>query len=447
MRCSEFSSRLAVTALVITLFGLSACGANHNSIYRSRTVEHNKPSLTMIDAKQRVILTSPTKASNPNSPLVRMCAEPSPDVFSVFAMSLGAGARFGQSDTKAIEAAANFALATAEQGSTIPRTQTVNMLREMMYRTCERYLNGEITDLEMSVQAVRDQRMMASTLAIEQLTGTITPAPVFIGARSNGESGSSSSDAVVAIAKAQKARSEAAAAYAELEATKPTCNELGALKPEEVKADATKQAKKDKCDAAANKRDETANNVKELVKASSEGGIPVAATTKIVSSVGTASGSRADKESIAAVANAVTEIVAMNYDQDEFLLFCIKQISGDAIDPEIKTTCINYVQAGIGASIEKLRNTEGYINTLSRVKSSLEVKFNRFWPSVVSDNDSSAADSTRLRQRIEIYLASQQIRPFGADVLDEIKSKTKKAEIEKLFNSLVDEIKMGLISQ
>jgi hypothetical protein len=59
----------------------------------------------------------------------------------------------------------------SENASSIERSQTVNILRESMYRTCERYLSGAISKEEFIVQAARDQRTMVQVLAIEQLTG------------------------------------------------------------------------------------------------------------------------------------------------------------------------------------------------------------------------------------------------------------------------------------
>jgi hypothetical protein len=63
------------------------------------------------------------------------------------------------------------------------------MLKEMMYRTCERYLNGQISELEYPIIAARDQRIMTSILAIEQLTGGVFQKPVVIGGGGNASAG------------------------------------------------------------------------------------------------------------------------------------------------------------------------------------------------------------------------------------------------------------------
>jgi ABC-type uncharacterized transport system auxiliary subunit len=130
------------------LVALAGCSANHHSIYRHQVVE--APSLTVVDAKQRAILSAAPKTGKVAENL-RFCAEPSPDVFAVIAQALSAGGSFGQNgDPKTVQAALNAAFSSSEQGSTIPRTQTTNMLREVMYRTCERFISGGISAVELS---------------------------------------------------------------------------------------------------------------------------------------------------------------------------------------------------------------------------------------------------------------------------------------------------------
>lgn len=134
---------------------LAGCSANHKSIYRHESVASGS-SITLTDAKQRTILSNVRVGggtSADEAQVRRFCAEPSPDVF---AQSLSAGGTFGQqADPKAIELALNAAFALSEQGSTIARTQTITMLRELMYGTCERHLNGSIASLELPPQAIR----------------------------------------------------------------------------------------------------------------------------------------------------------------------------------------------------------------------------------------------------------------------------------------------------
>jgi hypothetical protein len=106
---------------------------------------------------------------NGNLDIVRFCAEPPPDVFTAIASSLGLEASFSQASAK--DAAAKLASTISENAATIERTQTVNILREAMYRNCERYLSGAISEEEFIVQAARDQQLIVQVLAVEQITG------------------------------------------------------------------------------------------------------------------------------------------------------------------------------------------------------------------------------------------------------------------------------------
>ncbi len=111
----------------------------------------------------------------------RICAEAAPDVFSALSASASLSADVA---TKSGRAAA----AIAESAGTIERTQTVNLLRESLYHTCLRYLNGSIGRAQLVVQAARDQRAMVKVLAIEQLTRTVRPPSTIIAAPSTSSS-------------------------------------------------------------------------------------------------------------------------------------------------------------------------------------------------------------------------------------------------------------------
>jgi len=130
-----------------------------------------------IDAKQRVVLFTKIPDPHPNSGapgttttttsttgedgkthqevvtvkggLISVtCAEPSPDALSALSASIGGGI----SDPKV---AANFALAQSESAASIGlRTQSIQLLRDGMYRLCEGYAAGAISADDFN----RDQR-------------------------------------------------------------------------------------------------------------------------------------------------------------------------------------------------------------------------------------------------------------------------------------------------
>lgn len=309
-----------------------SCSANHHSIFRNQPLGGDAPSITTMDAKQRAILH--VKAQD----VRRFCSEPSPDVFSVIAQALSAGGSLGKgANPKSIEAALSAAFSTAEQGSTIPRTQTINMLRELMFRTCERYLNGAYSDLEMSIQAVRDQRLMISILAIEQLTGVVTPRPVVIGAGGSSSSGAGG-DAIIRLDDAKKAKEVAAKARETAQATFDTVN--GDAKVCDGIADALKTgkalteeqtAKRKDCEkarsdltAASQRATESSDYFAQLQKLA--GGAGAVVSTYLTSS---AQGGidRAHGESVEKVATIAWKIVRENTKDDtEVMLFCLKAL-------------------------------------------------------------------------------------------------------------------------
>ena len=171
--------KLRVLLASLLAVSLAACNATSNTSFRQRDISTDRPSAILIDAKQRAILTQAERDTDGNAlKISRFCSAPSPDFVSVMAQSLAAGGTFGKTaDPQSINAAFNLAYSRAENGTTIAHTQTINMLRELMFRTCERFLSGGYDEMELSIQAVRDQRLMVSILAIEQLTGAVAPSP------------------------------------------------------------------------------------------------------------------------------------------------------------------------------------------------------------------------------------------------------------------------------
>ena len=162
-----------------------------------RNVNFAKQSIT-IDAEQRVVISTPTKPGNPQRRIV--CAEPSPDVFKV------RGASFSALLDQASKQDLEVALAASEAGQNIGlRTQSIQLLRDAMYRACEGAAGGMLSESDFSELQTRFQKLTAVLLATEQLTGAVRPNPSPIIAAS----GSASTGANVV--EAQKALDEARA--------------------------------------------------------------------------------------------------------------------------------------------------------------------------------------------------------------------------------------------
>lgn len=346
MRC-----KVLATLLVATM--LAGC-ADLNSIHRVRTIpDQSQPTqpeamVLTVDAKQRHLLVNPI-IKDPLKPAEavkwRMCAEAAPDAFSAYAAS---GALEGN------KSGGKAGFSGSETAATIERTQTVNLLRESMYRTCERYLSGAIDKTTFIVQAARDQRSMVAVLAVEQLTGAIKGKSTII-------SGPGTSASIVDGEQAAKlvqqysdgldqAKTKMTAAGAALTAAdqKGKCVKNESKPDDVVDADwaACVAAKSSKAQADAdNKTAQTrldkmldiASDLTNKINAGSSAGTiqSEAFAHRVIGDV-----------AIVAVAAAVQEI-AKSPGLDEPLMFCVAKLSTetftDKADP-ILLTCLGIIE-------------------------------------------------------------------------------------------------------
>ena len=328
--------------------------AEANSIHRVDKLPGTGAIVISSDAKQRFLLsetpiTTTTTESNKTTTTAyrRFCAEPSPDVFSVLSQSASASGTLGlDKDAKSLNAALQAAFANSETGTTIPRTQTLNMLREMMYRTCERYLSGAITELELPIVAIRDQRVMVSILAIEQLTGAVTPKPVVISNGAEAGTGQNSTEMMKIVAKAHD---NVVTAEAGMEEADSSAGPGGCAKLQKDKDDGktVDEAKLGVCNTAHETLDDASAYYKAQVK--------TASTSQGVSSASATPGSATDPkdwtlaqaQAVNGVALAVQHIVDSTFQQDETQFFCFKQIA----DKNVAETTEN-AEKGLGVTRE-----------------------------------------------------------------------------------------------
>lgn len=236
-----------IFATILMTFMLTACFPR-STVYKATPLDTNKSTVITMDAKQRSILSMPYQSKgNGSFLLARFCAEPSPDVFTAIASSLGAAIE-AKGDIKAETIGLNAKIATtfSENASTIERTQTINILRESMYRTCERYLSGAIDGTELVIQAARDQRTIVSILAIEQLTGVSKAQATALTTVAQAASATENAvkllaDAKAALEKAKKTEQEKLDAANALEPKDTTCEDFSKTEPP---ADETEEQKK-----------------------------------------------------------------------------------------------------------------------------------------------------------------------------------------------------------
>jgi len=154
----------------------SGCGS---VIYKPFTIDETPPSSLSIDAKQRLLLVTNKGGQNRDERVV--CAEPSPDAMVGVAAALGLEAGVGQYTGKA---SGSFAEAVAQLGD---RTQTVQILRDGLYRFCEAYMNGLFKQAEYRRLLVGYDDFVVTIMAIDGLTQRVRYPPVAVATEAKAE--------------------------------------------------------------------------------------------------------------------------------------------------------------------------------------------------------------------------------------------------------------------
>jgi hypothetical protein len=134
-----------------------------------------------LDAKQRVVLSFASQDGNGRTGRY-VCAEPSPDALSAIAASGALEAQVAGQGGGA--ASASLHEAVASMGL---RTQTIQLLRDGLYRACEAYLNGAIDEFGYALLLSKYDDSMISLVAIDGLTGGRPAAQVAVGGETMGK--------------------------------------------------------------------------------------------------------------------------------------------------------------------------------------------------------------------------------------------------------------------
>jgi len=320
---------LACAAVSVLLQGC----ANFNSIYREFNIgSGDKPtkSITM-DVKQRTVLSSVIRSEDKNGKLVEktvICAEPSPDALSVYAAGLSGSVYSG--DKKAAE----LALSSSETGSFIGnRTVTIQLLRDNLYRACEGYMSGALTETQYYTLIRRYQVMTMGLLAIEHLTETVKPPSVTITAGAAGASQGGGPDAI------NKAVDAKAKANAQLAGSKESRDALkdALSKAEQEAADAPKDAELKKKAEDAKKsyqkaqiqflidEDKAKTATEQYEEAKGASGIKTRVSGGSLLSSASPAAAAAHAEAAASVAATAKEIVSMTINEGFKLDDCLSE--------------------------------------------------------------------------------------------------------------------------
>ncbi|MBL0727162.1 hypothetical protein [Piscinibacter sp. HJYY11] len=237
-------ARLLVTAGV----ALAGGGCAHLTTY-NKPVDLRSGSLA-IDVKQRVVFSQQTIGREGATSTV-VCAEPSPDALTV----LGAS---GALSISALEKGGNVGASLAETGAFVGlRTQSIQLLRDAMYRLCEGYAGGAISPPDYAAMQRRYQSTMMGLIAIEQLTRPVVAGQALLTNAASAQAGASAGDAAVDKAEAGVKSASDSSLAAKSETDKATA------RLEKAKGDVASLSKQLAMEKAKPKPDEAA--IKSLV--------------------------------------------------------------------------------------------------------------------------------------------------------------------------------------
>jgi hypothetical protein len=257
--------RLALIVAVVA----AITGCAHLTTYNDKERLGGGANGVFIDAKQRVVVSSPYKKTTSKDGTVeeayrRFCAEPSPDALSALAANLGVSA------TAAGKGSLDLNQGISEGAANIGvRTAAIQSLRDITYRDCEAYINGGITRFGLETLQRRFQSTLVAVLAIEQLTGAVRAPSVALTGQSKGTDAenlvklvgfSDTANAALTTAKthedaAKKTKDQAdtdlSSAQATLKATGLSADQAAAIKKQADASDADKKKLADYTDASS----------------------------------------------------------------------------------------------------------------------------------------------------------------------------------------------------
>jgi hypothetical protein len=259
-----------------------------------------------------------------------VCAEPSPDALSAYAAEIAAEANVPG------EAAVQLAAAMQESSSYVGlRTQSIQLLRDSLYRLCEGYMNGALDKPQYEILVRRYQKYMVALLGIEQLTGAMRAPTVTINTEGSAEAARS-----ISVMKDEISSIESKVTKLESENT-----ELGKEKEKEGTSDGRKKEIESTI-AENNKQIDSFNKDKSSISKGIENARGLAAkgsATAVVSQVGIPT-QRTDQH-VQAVSNAVEKIVLNIINTDDLGQLCFSYLR-HASNPntQLSATCQQYFE-------------------------------------------------------------------------------------------------------
>lgn len=329
----------ATTVLVcIATALLGGCGTTYSLKEFSPTKDG--PKTALIDIKQRAILSGARKIGSSTATEVITCAEPSPDALSSLASEIALETKVKDS----LQATLGFSQQEAASFVGL-RTQTIQLLRDGMYRLCEGYLSGALTQPDFAWLSRRYQRNMVALLTIEQLT-RVAQVPTVAQASEGMASASRSAAAIQAdLEEIDKMRTRLASEKKKIVDEKTEADKLPDT--DTTKADKLKdiQSRLDNEQAAITRTDEIRTAMLEGLK-SARGVLTSGRTT-----VQVVTDTKDTRTTLATgVVDAISKITTEVITQDDLGTLCFQLLdgsrdTGNKATMELKDSCTKYLVA------------------------------------------------------------------------------------------------------
>jgi len=223
--------RLIAAARPITvLIGLLLLTGCTSVIHKKLDIEGGQS--VLVDARQRAIMNRTATWDQDRGgikPNRVVCAEPSPDVATAVASAVGAGVSVLNYGSASVSQA--FGEALAQLGE---RASTVQLLRDVLYRACEAYANGAISNTTYAMITARMGQTMTTLMLGELAAGAF-------GRNLAGANASADSSAVASLV--QQLKDSAAKDLAAAQAANPPAAEGSAPPRDPSKTDTSSSAK------------------------------------------------------------------------------------------------------------------------------------------------------------------------------------------------------------
>lgn len=332
---------------------LAGC-ANLGTISR-RTDLPNGGQAIHLDPTQRLVYASRDGT---------LCAEPSPDALQ----SIAAASSLGLSipSQGALSTAQGFETSAASFGL---RTQSITIMRDELYRICEQSHNGNLSPTAVVQMMQRSQDLAIGVLAIEQLTGAVVAKQVLVTGDANASASANIANTQKQLDRAQATEDQKKDALDKANAAKKAAHDaldksIAALdagkkaSPPLAQAELDKLAAQQKDDqAAADKADAAATAAEKDYKIAQQAtaairdnlNAAITAATAAAKGGGRLSGegtqTTIDKDTVAELAKATTEIVRTVTQKGHLLDACMNLVTDSKVDPTVKSWCDQAIKA------------------------------------------------------------------------------------------------------